>query len=511
MKKIVVVLLILCASLSQSQEKKNIPIKNIQKGFFAVDYLSVDMPTTDEGFNEIHMGLTGIHYNASFQKFYTGLGMYGSVRGIRGGFFTLGVNAGYKNNLTNNIFIDTGVHFGGGGGAGAPDGGGAFILPHLDIGFQFKKFSFTTGYSYINFFDKGAIEHQQVRFGLQIPIHFSSASIENSEKEFTFNELQNTSWNEKPSRTSFMLHLNNLSVIGNSKYGDGRSLVGNTIRLAGFEINSYLNKNWFYFAKFDGAYDGIRAGYMDILLGAGYQFSFNNNKTNILTKFGMGAGGGGGVDSQGGVLLYPDISVEQHIVNNTYLSINKGFMMSPNSFFKSATFGIGLKYYTNINGISTTAKDARAIFKGIEVIVKQDAYLNAKRMTDPTENLHQISLQLNYQLTKNIYLAGQTSFANFGNAGAYAEGIVGVGLQSNYFMNDKINIFLQGLAGGAGGGNIDTGEGFILKPSLGFNYKLNKKIALRSSAGFIKAIGGALRSPSVNIGISYRLSFLTSK
>ena len=103
------------------------------------------------------MGLTGIHYNASFQNFYTGLGMYGSVKGIRGGFFTLGVNAGYKNYLTNNIFIDTGVHFGGGGGAGAPDGGGAFILPHLDVGFQFKKFSFTTGYSYINFFDKGAI------------------------------------------------------------------------------------------------------------------------------------------------------------------------------------------------------------------------------------------------------------------------------------------------------------------------------------------------------------------
>ena len=203
--------------------------------------------------------------------------------------------------------------------------------------------------SYINFFDKGAIEHQQLRFGLQIPVHFSSTSIENSEKEFTVNELKTSSWNQKPSRTSFMLHLNNLSVIGNSKYGDGRSLVGNTIRLVGFEINSYLNKNWFYFAKFDGAYDGIRAGYMDILLGAGYQFSFNNNKTNILTKFGMGAGGGGGVDSQGGVLLYPDISVEQHIVNNTYLSINKGFMMSPNSFFKSATFGVGLKYYSNIN------------------------------------------------------------------------------------------------------------------------------------------------------------------
>jgi hypothetical protein len=132
-------------------------------------------------------------------------------------------------------------------------------------------------------------------------------------------------------------------------------------------------------------------------------------------------------------------------------------------------------------------------------------------MTEPTENLHQISLQLNYHLNKNIYLAGQTSFANFGNAGAYAEGIVGAGLQSNYFMNNKINIFLQGLAGGAGGGNINTGEGFIIKPSVGFNYKLNSRLALRSTAGYIKAIGGALSSASISMGISYRMSLLTTK
>ena len=511
MKKLLVIFIFLCGFYSQSQEKKNVPLKNTQKGFFAVDYISVDMPTTIDGFNEIHMGLMGIHYNLAFDKFYTGLGMYGSVRGIRGGFFTLGVNAGFKNYLTDKVFIDTGIHFGGGGGAGAPDGGGAFILPHINLGIQFKNFSFTTGYSYINFFDKGAIENQQLRLGLQIPINFSSANIENSEREFSGRELSTSTWIKKPIRTSFMLHLNNLSVVGNSKYGDGRSLAGSTIRLAGFELNSYINKNWFYFAKFDGAYDGIPAGYMNIILGAGYQFSFNNNKTNILTKFGMGAGGGGGVDSQGGVLLYPDISVEQHIVNNTYLSINKGLMMSPNSFFKSTSFGIGLKYYSNINGISEKSTDTKAVFKGIEVIIKQDAYLNAKRMTQPTENLHQISLQLNYHLNKNIYLAGQTSFANFGNAGAYAEGIVGVGLQSNYFMNNKINIFLQGLAGGAGGGNINTGEGFIIKPSVGFNYKLNSRLALRSTAGYIKAIGGALSSASISMGISYRISLLTSK
>lgn len=502
MKRFLLIFVILCGIYTHGQEKNSIPSKNIQKGYFAVDYLSVNMPSI----NESPMGLTGIHYNLKFGNFYTGLGMYGAVKGRRGGFFTLGANAGFKNYVSNKLFIDTGIHFGGGGGAGAPDGGGAYLLPHVDLGIQFEKFSMTAGYSYINFFDEGAIQNHQIHFGLQVPIDFSYASMNAAEKEFTIGNLKASPWNQTPKRASFMLHLNNLSV------KKGGALVGKTIRLAGFEFNSYINTNWFYFAKFDGAYNGIDAGYMDVILGAGYHFYFNKNRTNILTKFGIGAGGGGGVDSQGGFLLYPDLSLEQHLTNNTYLTINKGFLMTPNSYFKTSTIGVGLKYYTNINGISNNKSDQKLRrFKGIETILKHDAYLDAKRISNPTENLHQISFQLNYHLSKNIYFAGQTSFANFGNAGAYAEGIVGLGVQSNYFMNDKINMFLQGLAGGAGGGNISTGQGFILKPSIGLNYKMNSRVALRSAIGYIKASGGQLNSSFLNIGISYRLAFLMSK
>ena len=108
-------------------QNTSVPEKKTQKSFLGVDFLSVDMPTNDLGLDEEHMGLTGIHYNLDFNHFYAGLGMYGSVRGRRGGFFTLGVNLGYKSYLTDNFFLDTGIHFGGGGGAGAPDGGGAFL------------------------------------------------------------------------------------------------------------------------------------------------------------------------------------------------------------------------------------------------------------------------------------------------------------------------------------------------------------------------------------------------
>jgi hypothetical protein len=510
MKKFLSIIFLSIVAFANAQDK-SIPEKKTLNGFFAIDYLSIDMPTNDLGPDEHHMGFSGVHYNLNFDNLYAGLGMYGSVRGERGGFFTLGVNLGYRSFLMDKLFIDTGIHFGGGGGAGAPDGGGAFLLPHLNLGHDFGKFSLTAGYSYINFFDAGKIKSHQLNFGLQVPIAVDYVSAENADQEFNASELKKSAWNKTARRMSFMLHLNNLSANGNSQNSLGESLVDTTIRLAGFEINSYMNDDWFLFAKFDGAYDGIRAGYMNILLGVGYHFGFNQNRTNILTKFGMGAGGGGSVETKGGMLMYPDISIEQHISNNIYLSVNKGFLMSPDAFFESSTFGVGLKYYTNINGVKNLEDSTKVRFKGFQIIVKQDMYLDAKRMIQSTEDLHQIAVQLNYFLNKNIYLAGQTAFANFGNAGAYAEGIVGMGVQTNRIFNKKVSLFLQALAGGAGGGDISTGEGLIFKPSAGLNYQLNSGFALRGAVGYVKARGGELSSPMINLGLSYRFAFLSSK
>ena len=122
--------------------------------------------------------------------------------------------------------------------------------------------------------------------------------------------------------------------------------------------------------------------------------------------------------------------------------------------------------------------------------------------------MHQISLQINLDLNKNIYVAGQTSFANFGDAGAYAEGIVGLGVKTAPFLNDRISIFSQVLAGAAGGGGISTGEGLIVKPSAGLSYKLSNTLSLRSAAGYVKAKGGNLSSTFINFGLKYHLSFL---
>ncbi len=498
-QRILVLAIAMSIHFFYGQEK--IPNSNLQTGFGQLNFLPVTMPN-----NEVNMNLSGVHYNVNLNNWsYLGLGFYGAIGGIRGGLFTLGINVGTQFNITKKLFIDSGIHFGGGGGASAPDGGGAFILPHINLGYDFKHFSLTTGYSYINFFDQGNISSHQINAGIQIPLSFDTSNFDHNNKKFRINELEASSWNKSSNRLSLMMHLNNLKV-------NKGSYEGQTIRLAGFELNSYFNNSLFFFLKADGAYHGIKAGYMDILLGAGYHLSMNRNNTNILAKFGVGAGGGGGVDTQGGVLIYPDLSIEQRVFDNIYLSLNKGYLMSPNSHFVTSSYGLGVKYYIDKDGIQSNGNSfTNGKFKGIETTIKQELYFKAQRDQGSGQNMQQISMQINFFLNKYFYAAGETSFANFGGAGAYAEGIVGLGVRSKPIFNSTTAVFTQFLGGAAGGGGISTGQGLIIKPSIGIDFKISEKLGLKGAVGYVGSRGGKLNTTFLNLGLSYRFSFLSMK
>lgn len=459
---------------------------------------------------ERNMGFSGVHYNLDIGKlFYGGFGFYGSLSGLRGGFFTLGVNAGLKTKIVDNLLFDVGVHLGGGGGASAPDGGGAMFLGHANLVYQFPKFDAFAGYGYVNFFDAGSIRSGHFNFGARFPLNLNYTDFSNVERKITYQANQETPWNRESKKLGIMLHFNNLSPRGKSRTTDGNSLDGETMRLVGVEINSYFDKNNFIFFKADGGYSGIRGGYMDILLGAGHQFSFNADRTAIVAKFGVGAGGGGGVDTQGGFLIYPALSLTQQIYKNFNIQINKGLLMTPNSEFYSSTFGLGLLYKIGQGGFRYNKDEVydQAVFKGLEISTAQEIYFKAKRESRSAKDMQQILLQVNYYLNKNLFLAGQTAFANFGDAGAYAEGTFGIGASTG----NKLKIVGQLLAGGSGGGGIDVGEGLIVKPSIGLQYQLLPVLDLKSSVGRVKAVGGNLSSTFANIGITYKVALLEGR
>ena len=459
------------------------------------------------------MGLTGLHYNFKINDwFYTGLGMYGSVNGFRGGLFTLGVDAGIRTTISQNLFLDTGFHLGGGGGSGAPDGGGAFVLPHFNLGYDFNTFSLEGGYSYINFFSHGAINSSQLNIALRIPLSFDYSLFKHADKSFSGN-FNAPDWRQKSKKHGFIMRLDNLALSSGTKDDHSRDISDKTIRLAGFEFDTYLTNNSFIYVRADGAYHGIPAGFMDVILGVGTGLSFNKSRTNLVAKFGLGAAGGGGVAIQGGFIINPEIALAQQLFKNTSLYINTGYFLTPNSRFKASTYGIGLKYTSHQGGtLNADDKAFKSVkFKGIEINVSQEVYFKAQRADTSEQDLYKILVQAQLYLNKTVYLAGQTSFANFGNAGAYAEGVFGLGLSSKPLLNNKVRAFIQLLAGGAGGGQVSTGQGLIVKPGIGAYYNISDKLAFRTALGRVKATGSGLNSTYVNFGLSYRLAFLTGR
>jgi len=501
--------LLALACFAQTDSLRLVP-KYQQKGFLQTDFLPVKMPNGEQD-----LGLLGIHYNLNLnKKFYAGLGYYGSLFGKRGGFFILGVRAGVQQKIAKNLFVDAGAFFGGGGGADAPDGGGAAILANANLGYQFPKFSVSAGYNYTNFFDGGLIKGSQLNYVVRIPFQLNYAPFSNSGKTISYQDYENTSWNTESKKIDFSLNFTQLKPLKKSRQiTGGVSLVGKTIQLVGFELSSYLTKNDFLFARADGAYKGIKGGYLDVLLGYGHRYSFFNDQTSIAVKFGLGPGGGGDVDTQGGLLFYPDISITQRLYKNFNITINKGYLMTPNQHFLGSTFGFGLQYNLYQNGLKR-GKDQHfesGVFSGLEIVAAQEVYFNAEREDFPTENMQQILTQINFFLKKQFYVATHVSFANFGNAGAYGEGAFGLGITTSDKEHTRFKAYAQVLAGGSGGGNISVGQGLIIKPSVGVQYHLLPTLDLRTSFGHVKALDGSLNSSSVNFGLSYKIALLRGK
>ena len=488
-----------------------IPEKKKQNGFIKIDVMSIDMPNFTIP-NEPNMSFSGTHYNLLFNKsIYTGIGIYGALTGKRGGFFSLGVNAGYKKYISEKLYSDIGFHFGGGGGAGAPDGGGAFILPHVNLGFDFKKFSINSGWSFINFFDKGLIKDYQFNISIEVPLNYHYIDYSYLEKEYSLSELKNTNWHNPTSKISLLMHLNNLNARGRSQNTFADKYDTAIINLAGFELAWYFSKKWFTYVKVDGAYNGIPGGYMDVFLGAGFLQKLNNNNTHILLKLAGGAGGGGGVETSGGFLIQPDITIEQRLYNDIFIALNAGLVKTPDSNFLSNSYGVGVKYYTDKDGsIAENKKYNSAKFKGTSIAITQEIYCKPKRVNRIVKNMQQIGLQLNFNLNKHLYVSGQTSFANFGDAGAYAEGLVGLGLQTKSIAN-RFKLFGQLLGGAAGGGAISTGQGLIIKPSFGVDICINNTLNIRTASGYVSAVNGNLGNLFFNIGVCYNISFLQLK
>jgi hypothetical protein len=491
-----------------------------------LNYILIDQPNKTRSFRdgssyEINpsMGLFGLSYNFPLNDWlYTGAGFHGAVYGDQGGLFTLGVNLGVNTKLYKNLYFDASLHFGGGGGFRSLVNGGGILYPNAGLQYKAKGFSFGVQYGYVNFFT-GIQKGDNVSFFLEIPTVLRTSSYANAQKTFTVkNKTKEKFWKKPAVKSVQQITFDYFFPIGASR-NDGIGNFNNTTALTqtlsilGFEYQRYVTDNTFIYAHVDAMYSGLVAGFMDVFIGIGKNF-IETKYVNFFAKMGIGAAGGR-IFPEGGLTMYPNMGADLKITEKFGFSVHGGYHRSVGGTFEAYTTGFSLKYYGLSGGITNPTsgeviKEIKA--QGMRINVENQTYFDvAKFGNAPNSNLQLIGLKITYDLNRRYYLAGEASFAYEGESGGYAHGIFGLGVKSNKFFKEKLSTFVEFSGGVSGGGGIDSGEGILIRPTLGINYHVNDDLSFHIAGGQMWSPFGNVSSSNINIGLAYGLSILNAK
>ncbi|PQJ23543.1 hypothetical protein BSU00_02055 [Tenacibaculum sp. SG-28] len=506
------VFFILCSQL-RAQEKENIFMGKELHNKVRLNFIPVAMPT--EKFSDLKptMGLMGLHYQIPITDWlYGGAAMYAAVTGDQGGLFTLGIELGVTKKIYKYLYLDANFHFGGGGGYRYLVNDGGYINPNIGLQFKKKDYSFGVQYSHIDFYS-GEIKSNSVSFFIEIPSTLKYSNHKNSFQEFKKSNINaDIFWNKPATRNAQQLRFDFFKPIGNSRKDNGKALT-ETLYVVGFEYQKFLKDNTFLFVHTDAVYKGLRAGFMDLFFGAGY-YPYQYNRFSLFTKLALGAAGGR-VAPEGGLMIYPSAGVDIKLTNRIALSGHGGYYRAIAGDLEAYTFGFGLKY-TNYSGgtyIANKNENNNLRIQGSSFRVENQSYLDVAK-TDDSEgilavDLQLLSIQYNYDLSKHVYVLGEAGFAYDGRSGGYAHGLVGLGLQSKSFFNNRIHVFAEIAGGAAGGAGVDTGEGIVVRPTAGINYNINSNFAITASGGKLIAPFGNVNATNINIGCKFSLSSLS--
>ena len=487
-----------------NQENIKIPIKT-QPGSIRIDYQQISMP------NDLNnMGLAGLHYLAHLNNYVSfGGGFLGSVMGDEGGFVTFGIDANIKVPLWHRFYTEAGLYFGGGGSSGLSRNGMA-INTHIGLGYQCgNRIGLGVSYAALNFPD-GAIHSQQVLFTLDVPFDFRYAPYSALGQRIT-----------DPNQLVFVDDdayggYNYISFLANSTFPSNASTTKSGDQLTssqqyiGTELGHYFNKNTFAFIQTEAMLRGGAIGYMHLLGGLGRSYALSH-RFYIVPQLGLGAGGGGGLDTGGGLLIFPQLSLEALLTSHFAASISGGYIIAPGGNFKAMTAGMVVKYYINSNPTISSGDNENRFFQGWRLNVGNETYSHPQ-CQEGCGSVSMIQGQLDYLINPYIYFSGQTNFAYLGNGGSYAEGLIGIGVQTPALLNGRLKIFTQLFsgAGGSGSVSVEKAQGFIVKPSVGALLAITDHFAIKTNLGQMFAINGKWHTMFFGVGISYRFSTLVA-
>ncbi|MEJ2347435.1 MAG: hypothetical protein P8090_18980, partial [Gammaproteobacteria bacterium] len=442
-----------------------------------------------------HMGLAGINYLLDIKPwFYAGLGVYGAVTGKRGGFFTGGIETGVRKRLGHDWLVDAGMFVGGGGGGAAPQGGGLMLRPHVGVAYDTRYGRIGANLSWVKF-PNGAIDSKQVALSYELPVHAL----------FAGGWLRDDGRTPSPGGIELRSAAREFSLVAQTYLlpagtrGRSGTVQDRNMKLLGIQWNRYLDRHTYLKLETSGAGGGNSDGYAQLLLGAGHRFDLSRRNT-LRLEAGLGAAGGGNVDTGGGVIANAGVGVQHRFDNGLLLGLNAGYIAAPGGEFKAATVGVNLGYAYGVPRMPPpdVVRSSYHTYgpRYWRLRAAHQSYLprgdtSRKGSTVPDHRrIDLIGIQADRMVGRHLYVTGQALGAYRGGAGGYATGLLGAGYILPWWKNSRLELNVEGLVGVGGGGGLAVGGGLITQATAGLNYRISETTGVQLTYGYVGAPQG---------------------
>ena len=474
------------------------------KARYRTDYELVKVSDSED------MGMLGLHYDffpfENLQEVYIGVGSLGGLHGDRGGFFTGGITAGWLQPITKNNSIDAGIHIAGGGGANAFPGSGMVLRSHVGYEYDADDLSIRLGMAHTKFIDTSNPNESDLHpyVGLSLSSNFLNSFL-SDDSIYSNNGYSTARFEFAP---AVMTYMPDDKVLLRS----GRAQDQNAA-LLGMQANWFTSKSNFYgTVGFYGAGNGGIDGYATVLGGIGWRYRLTK-RFYVDTKAMIGMGGGGDVDTGGGLYYQPMIGAGFIINRDFSIDLLAGRTLADNGGFEANTMLLALNWTPNIIlpntcNLSLNSSVARAV--EWSAFVDHKTYLPKADIVTKggqpyADSISLLGFGVEKKISDWLAISGRGYGAWTGDVGAYAEGLFGIKIFSQDIVPGS-NIQVEGRydIGVAGGGGMEVGDGIINQLVIGVGYPIFDSALLRVEFGKMQAVDGTFEANTVVLGVDWR-------
>jgi len=469
---------------------------------YSLTYEQIDLTSTET------MGLVGTGMLFDLGEYsYGGLRLYSAIDGERGGFFTVGVDGGFKTKLSDNLQLKSGLFLGAGGGGSAPQGGGLMLRPYAQIDYHTDGMTLGAGISHINF-PNGEIESTQAYLSLEIPTEGSYLHRVHQREYPAIRGTADTMLETPLTASFFTEHYEPRSGSINT---DGTATQPYT--LAGIKVEKSLTPQLYSYFQAAGAGSGESDGYMEVFGGVGYRYRLDTLPLSLGVEAAVGASGGGRVDTGGGLVWRTQATLEASLSEHITLGAFGGVVEAVDGTFSAKSYGLTLGYRSTLIDALPTDTQIPLIPSAWQLRLLNKSYLDGEKMfKDPNRGVDRVDLlgfAIDRYLNEHFYLTGQTYWAYKGKAGGYAEGIFGLGYHSDRY--GRFSFYTEALAGVGGGGGIDIGGGLWASVDAGISYRINEDWELSLGIGKMRNKADSFSTTDVTFSLGYHFSLLETE